>query len=311
MLILATLSISICVLAAAAQEPAVTRGEALEHLLTRVPPVYPPLARQARIMGSVQLTLSIDEKGNVTDVKVDSGHPMLTGSAVDAARQWKFRPFTADDEPVEVTAAVLINFTLNYSPEDLERGFQTDYPYQMKVARLEFSKGTPEQLSEAALDSAKALEIAHAAHRHPDGEARAQLLLARVHQAQAKDATKDFENALQLFREAEVQGKITDSDKDLADARFYAGENYFHSENFAAAEPPLQLALQTWITWGSVPFPERGAQIARAASMLAAANIQLGHPKAAEESCRVLKRYKKYLHGLELDQAMQACVWSR
>lgn len=81
-------------------------------VVKKVDPVYPPLARQARIQGSVILQVKINKSGDVENVQLFSGHPMLAPAAIDALRQWKYKPYLLNGEPVEVETRVTVNFTL-------------------------------------------------------------------------------------------------------------------------------------------------------------------------------------------------------
>jgi TonB family protein len=86
------------------------------NLVKKVQPVYPPLAKQARIQGTVVLTVIIGKDGKIQNVTVDSGHALLIQSALDAVRQWEYRPTLLNAEPVEVSTQVEINFTLAEDP---------------------------------------------------------------------------------------------------------------------------------------------------------------------------------------------------
>ena len=77
-----------------------------------VKPNYPPLARQARIQGSVLLQAVISKDGSIEDLKVISGHPMLVPAAIDAVKQWKYKPYILNGEPVVVDTQITVNFTL-------------------------------------------------------------------------------------------------------------------------------------------------------------------------------------------------------
>lgn len=83
------------------------------NLIYKVQPFYPPLARQARIQGSVLLRAIISRSGTIEDLSVISGHPMLVGAAIEAVRQWRYRPYILNDEPVEVETRVTVNFSLS------------------------------------------------------------------------------------------------------------------------------------------------------------------------------------------------------
>ena len=91
----------------------VSLGVAAGLLVHQVKPTYPPLARQARIQGTVMLAAVISKDGSITNLHVISGHPMLTGAALDAVKQWKYRPYMLNNEPVEVETQVQVNFSLS------------------------------------------------------------------------------------------------------------------------------------------------------------------------------------------------------
>jgi protein TonB len=82
-------------------------------LIRRVNPAYPPLARQARIQGQVLLRAQISKEGAIENLQLISGHPMLVQSALDAVKQWKYKPYLLNGEPVEVDTEIQVNFTLS------------------------------------------------------------------------------------------------------------------------------------------------------------------------------------------------------
>jgi protein TonB len=81
-------------------------------LVRRVLPVYPPLARMARIQGSVVLQALISKQGVIENLQVLTGHPMLVPAAKEAVRQWRYRPYVLNNEPVEVETQITVNFSL-------------------------------------------------------------------------------------------------------------------------------------------------------------------------------------------------------
>ena len=82
-------------------------------LVNKVQPVYPPLARQARISGTVRLHAIIAKNGSVEQLEVLSGHPLLVRAAMDAVQQWKYKPTLLNGEPVEVDTTIDVIFSLN------------------------------------------------------------------------------------------------------------------------------------------------------------------------------------------------------
>jgi periplasmic protein TonB len=82
------------------------------NLVRRVQPEYPPTARMAHVQGQVLLSAVISKAGTIEKVQVLSGHPLLVQSAVEAVKQWRYRPYILNDEPVEVETQITVNFTL-------------------------------------------------------------------------------------------------------------------------------------------------------------------------------------------------------
>lgn len=82
-------------------------------LINRVQPVYPPLARQTRISGTVRLHAIIAKDGSIKELEVMSGHPLLVRAAMDAVQQWKYQPTLLNGEPVEVDTTIDVIFSLN------------------------------------------------------------------------------------------------------------------------------------------------------------------------------------------------------
>ena len=81
-------------------------------LIRRVQPLYPPLARAARIQGSVVLAAVISKDGSMEGLKLISGHPMLMQAAVQAVSQWRYRPYILNGEAIEVETQITVNFIL-------------------------------------------------------------------------------------------------------------------------------------------------------------------------------------------------------
>jgi protein TonB len=78
----------------------------------RVAPVYPKLALNARVQGNVQLKAIISKTGEVTDLQVLSGHPLLVPAALNAVRQWHYRPYLLNGDPVEIETNITVNFSI-------------------------------------------------------------------------------------------------------------------------------------------------------------------------------------------------------
>ena len=81
-------------------------------ILQQTRPLYPALARQARIQGNVVLHAIIDKEGKVAQLEVISGHPLLVQSALDAVKQWRYKPTQLNGDPVEVDTTITVTFTM-------------------------------------------------------------------------------------------------------------------------------------------------------------------------------------------------------
>ena len=90
----------------------ISQGVAQGFLVHEVKPVYPPLARRARIQGAVLLQAIIGKDGSIENLRLVSGHPMLAPAAIEAVRQWRYRPYTLNRAPVEVQTEITVNFVL-------------------------------------------------------------------------------------------------------------------------------------------------------------------------------------------------------
>jgi len=104
-------------------QPVMPAAPAVEHpvyvshmsegdLVHKVLPTYPPLARSARIQGTVVLQAIISKQGTIENLRLLSGHPMLAPAAIEAVRQWRYRPYILNGDPVEVDTQVTVNFSL-------------------------------------------------------------------------------------------------------------------------------------------------------------------------------------------------------
>ena len=95
------------------QRVRVSQGVTQGLLIKKIQPAYPPLARQARIQGSVLLQAEISKEGTIENLRLISGHPMLAPAAIEAVKQWRYKPYILNGEPVEVETQITVNFTLS------------------------------------------------------------------------------------------------------------------------------------------------------------------------------------------------------
>src|ERR1700676_4418238 len=90
----------------------VSQGVMAGLLVSKVAPEYPAHAKQARIQGAVLMRVIVNKEGNVANIKLISGHSLLGPAAIDAVKQWKYRPYLLNEVPVEVESRVQDTFTL-------------------------------------------------------------------------------------------------------------------------------------------------------------------------------------------------------
>jgi protein TonB len=83
-----------------------------DSLVHRVEPDYPEEARKQQIQGAVVLDVHINQDGAVQELKLVSGHALLAQAAMDAVKQWRFKPHTVNNHPVEMQTRITLNFRL-------------------------------------------------------------------------------------------------------------------------------------------------------------------------------------------------------
>jgi TonB family protein len=91
----------------------ISQGVSQGLLIKRVQPKYPPAALAVRSQGAVQIEATINKEGNVTNLKVLSGDPILAHAALEAVRQWRYKPYYLNGEPVEIQTQITVNFKTN------------------------------------------------------------------------------------------------------------------------------------------------------------------------------------------------------
>ena len=90
----------------------ISAGVAVGMLIQKTHTVYPPIAKAARVSGTVILQATISKQGTIQGLKVVSGPAMLQQAALDAVRTWRYRPYLLNNEPVEVDTTINVIFTL-------------------------------------------------------------------------------------------------------------------------------------------------------------------------------------------------------
>ncbi len=110
--ILALGGLVVCSLCGQAEPKKVSKAEALVLIVAKTAPVYPPIAKQMKVEGTVELEAVLSEEGRVEKVNIVSGNPLLTRAGAEALKGWKFKPFVDDGKPVKVIAPVSFTFKL-------------------------------------------------------------------------------------------------------------------------------------------------------------------------------------------------------
>ena len=97
----------------APQRVRISQGVTKGLLIHRVEPIYPALAKQARVQGEVILTAIISTNGEIENLQLISGHPMLVPEAIKAVKQWRYKPYLLNGQPVEVETTITVIFSLS------------------------------------------------------------------------------------------------------------------------------------------------------------------------------------------------------
>jgi TonB family protein len=98
---------------AAPERVRVSQGVSTGLLVKKVNPEYPPEARRGRIQGTVLMHAIISKGGDIATLELVSGHPALAPAAIEAVKQWKYKPYLLNGKPVEVDTQIQVNFALS------------------------------------------------------------------------------------------------------------------------------------------------------------------------------------------------------
>jgi len=90
----------------------VSQGVSQGLLVKKAQPVYPASALRMHVEGTVELLATVSKTGDISAVKILNGDPSLARAAVDAVKQWKYKPYLLNGEPVEIQTQVTMNFKL-------------------------------------------------------------------------------------------------------------------------------------------------------------------------------------------------------
>ncbi|HKN71900.1 MAG TPA: TonB family protein [Terriglobales bacterium] len=225
------------------QRPAeIAKANADEHLVKRIGPEYPPLARAARLQGKVLLKATISKDGDVTAVAVVSGHPMLIPSAVEAIKKWQYKPFLVDGQPAVVTTEIEVPFSLGISEEDYKKqqDASNDYFKQEKKCRDLLHE---QQYLDAEQTCRPLIELA----AKLPSERRLERLSAYQYAGHADFGQRKFSEALGFYKQeleiAEVA--LKPSDAELAYAYRDVAHGLHGTGDLQQARPYYEHAIST------------------------------------------------------------------
>ncbi len=193
------------------QQQRVSAADADEHLARKVEPVYPPLAKAARLQGKVTLEVVVSKEGAVKNVKTVSGPPMLISAATNAVKQWQYKPFMVEGTAAEVSTVVEVPFSLGISEADYkkEQDASDKYFKQEEKCRGLLQHGDYPNAEQAC---APLVELAN----QMPTERRMERLTAYQYAGHAEFAQKKFTDALALYKQelgiAEVALKPTEAE---------------------------------------------------------------------------------------------------
>jgi periplasmic protein TonB len=89
-----------------------SKSQAVNAVVSKVPPDYPAVAKQLKMQGTVELEAVISTEGTVAEVHIVSGNPVLTKAAVEAVKKWKFTPVMEDGKPARAVAPISLEFKM-------------------------------------------------------------------------------------------------------------------------------------------------------------------------------------------------------
>jgi len=288
--------------------------EAARHVLKSPDPPYPPLAAATRIQGNVILELRIDESGAPTVSRLVSGHPMLAPAAIEAVKQWKYKPFVLDGKPTVAKTLVMVTFgqPANHGAADsAEMVFQNNFWTSEEAAEAAMSKGDFPH-AEEHLSHAGGLVSSDKEMRHIEERWQWMTTLGRLRMMQQKygEAEQLYKNALSLrenSREDRDSPRIATSLANLA--VLYAEEKKIDMARDHATRA-LAIFQKNFKKTGS-GNPGAKQAYGRAAAQESWLLIKLARERSdsadAERQCRALAEFQSFLGATDQEAAASAC----
>jgi TonB family protein len=217
----------------------VTANEAESHILQKVTPDVPPLAKMARIGGAVKLHIVISPSGDVASVNVISGHPMLVQAAIDAVRKWRYKPFEQNGAAVAAATEVDVDFPGGMSVEESaarKKFYSSDQECRKLVRDGKYADA--EQRCRQAVELSNQLPTDLILER---STARAMLANSIFLQNRFTEAIPIYEDALALDK-----GYLKANDADLATDYANLGRAYAMTGALAKADGLYSTSVSTF-----------------------------------------------------------------
>jgi TonB family protein len=215
-----------------------------ENLTMRVEPAYPASAKAARVQGEVIFQVVITTAGEVTDMRLIRGHPLLVLAAKEAIQKWQFKPFLEDGQPVPVRTKLLVSFSIGIPTGAYEREQLVAKEFFKKLAacRADYKAKQyqdAEQLCEGSLQLTDKLDPERKLERVDVHGLYGQLLLA---EHKLPEALEQFKQELSI---AATFLKPTDAELAYAHYHVAVGE---HANGHAAQALPEYLTAEEILT---------------------------------------------------------------
>jgi TonB family protein len=219
--------------------PTIAKDEATKHLIKKVEPVTPPIAKVAKIGGPVAAEIVIALDGSVESVKITSGAPLLLQAATTAIKQWKFDPFVENGYAIRVRTSVEVVFPGQMS-QDEQASRQAFFPADDKCRQLvdEQSYYEAEKTCSQAIDLSNKLPSDAVLER---SEVQSLLGHALLLQGKPEEALPHYQEALSLD-----QTILKANDADLASNYANLGRAYFRLGDFEKGDQLFSKAVETF-----------------------------------------------------------------
>ncbi len=246
---------------------AVDQATIEQHVDHRVDPVYPPIAKAARIGGTVVLEVRVDPQGKVEATKVASGPPMLLQAALDCVKQWTFRPFEQDGSPQAATGQISILFDLGKNAPTAEEDeiAQRYFPLSDKCRQAVSARNDPKNAAAVCKEAAETASEFGPEVRFIEKRS------AFVWAAYALMSNRDFKSALFYAQQAVDVVKLGHDDNSGSNAA-YGVKSMVEGNmgDFAASDQDLAVAEdfgRKGVEWAEKEAPSLRAEYARSLTM--------------------------------------------